>query len=219
MFNIVMIISVITVAILKQGPVVPYFLVLTDEEVIGRLIKKKQSITHVNNPEEQDANDSNFTNCLRCTSKIDDQLHHLFKSSPYSKLLRQRQFIPLDDNSFEVMSKDIDSNPQVFFFSAVALFGAILLNSNNHREPHGKIKKDVLTTSLPPPIKTIHPNLWPCVLKRQDGKKLVVGTRVSNILVTSSIRLYQKIPTSVGGSHTGFEMETVRASPTDYLIL
>ncbi|CEG77794.1 hypothetical protein RMATCC62417_12488 [Rhizopus microsporus] len=108
----------------------------------------------------------------------------------------------------------------------IILAGSILLNRNKsqavmintaelhgctkivdgHRESFGYHKDRIHTTPLPPPLKTIHPDVWPVSLTRNDGPKLVIGTQVSNTLVTSSIRLDHKLPPSVGGITTNFNL-------------
>jgi len=108
-----------------------------------------------------------------------------------------------------LLNKDWQFYPQAKFFSATVLAGSILFNRSNnqaitintmemygrtknidsHRESFGKLKAGAQTTSLPPSIKTLYPDVWPTTLQRHDGQKLVIGTQVSNALVTSSIRL------------------------------
>ncbi|CAO3677315.1 unnamed protein product [Rhizopus stolonifer] len=127
---------------------------------------------------------------------------------------------------------DLEFHPQVIFFTAVALSGSIIVNFNNnqavmlntvevygrtksidsHREPYGKLKNEVQVTSLPPPIATNYPDVWPSIINRQDGKKLTIGTQVLNVLVTSSKRLDAKVSASVGGAITGFSLSNVNDS-------
>lgn len=61
-----------------------------------------------------------------------------------------------------------------------------------YREPLGKLKNSVLSHSFPLPVKTHHKNIWPTSLDVREGKKLVIGTHVSNVLITFSIRLSKK---------------------------
>ncbi|ORE00732.1 hypothetical protein BCV72DRAFT_237440 [Rhizopus microsporus var. microsporus] len=139
--------------------------------------------------------------CIKCTPEVNDDLRYLFGISPYAKLLQQRQYVPLTDEICKLMNMDLELHPQVIFFTVVILSGAITVNTNNnkaimlntaevygrtksidhHREPYGKLKDGVQSTSLPPPIKTMHQDVWPNVLKRQDGSKLIIGTQVSNV--------------------------------------
>ncbi|KAG1139651.1 hypothetical protein G6F37_010696 [Rhizopus arrhizus] len=77
---------------------------------------------------------------------------------------------------------------------------------DGHREPFGKLKDGVHATSLPPPLNTIHPDIWPVSLSRNDGPKLIVGTQVLNALVTASICLDQKLFPSVGAVTSNFNL-------------
>ncbi|RCH78463.1 hypothetical protein CU098_002759, partial [Rhizopus stolonifer] len=152
--------------------------------------------------------------------------------SPYANLLRQRKYERLTDEVFSMMNKDWEFYPQVKYFSAVVLAGSILVNSRNnqalmintiemygrtrcidqHRETFGKMKDGVVATSHPPPIQTIHHGVWPVLLKGREGHKLVIGTEVSNALVTSSIRLDEKHHASIGGITTNFLLKNMQDS-------
>lgn len=110
--------------------------------------------------------------------------------------------------------------------TAVALAGSIILNTkrgqavlantvevygrtkvgDGHRESYGNYKDGIRSTSLHPPLKSIHPNGLPVSLSRDDGPKLVVRTHVSSALVTSSTRLDHKLLPSVGGNTTNFDL-------------
>lgn len=107
---------------------------------------------------------------------------------------------------------------KVRYFSASVFAGSIILNTLNneavtvntikmygrtkntdhHRESFGKFKNGVIKSSLPPPTKLFHANVWPTTLDVGDGKQLVIGTQVSNALVTSSTRLDKKRLVSIG---------------------
>lgn len=177
----------------------------------------------------EDAFDNNGL-CIKCIPNVG--LENLFAASPYSKILVQRHYVPLADDVCALLNKDWDFYPQVKYFSAMVLAGAILLNTNNkqavmvntvemygrtktvdrHRETFGKLKNGTHTTSLPPPIKIPHPDVWPTLYEKRDGQKLVIGTQVSNALVTSSIRLDEKHDPSVGGTTVHFQLSTIKDS-------
>lgn len=68
-----------------------------------------------------------------------------------------------------------------------------------HLEPFGKLKGFTRKpTSLPPPGKIPYPDIWPVSLHTSKGSKLVIGTLVSNILVTSNMRLDAVSKPSIG---------------------
>ncbi|KAG1175445.1 hypothetical protein G6F70_000352 [Rhizopus microsporus] len=133
---------------------------------------------------QQDNSSSDNALCAKCIPKIHIDLEKLLATSPYGSLLLQREYIPLTDEMCELMNRDWRHNTQSF---------------GNHKD-------GVHTASLPPPIKAIHPDVWPVSLPRNDGPKLVIGTQVSNALVTSSIRLDQKLLPSVGDITTNFNL-------------
>ncbi|KAI8367467.1 uncharacterized protein BYT42DRAFT_617893 [Radiomyces spectabilis] len=55
-------------------------------------------------------------------------------------------------------------------------------------EPFGKLEGSVQPASVPPPaIHTRYPGVCPTTLMSSEGSKLVVGTKVSNALITSSM--------------------------------
>lgn len=77
---------------------------------------------------------------------------------------------------------------------------------DGYREPFGNHKDGIHTTSVPPSLKTIHPDVWPVSLTRNDGPKLVIGTQVSNALVMSSILLDHKLLPPIGSITTNFNL-------------
>lgn len=77
-----------------------------------------------------------------------------------------------------------------------------------HRETFGKEKGASITTSIPPPIDTMYPDIWPVSLQRSDGVKLVIGTQVSNILITSNIRMDTKMKPCIDSKCMSFQLTT-----------
>ncbi|GAA5816879.1 hypothetical protein MFLAVUS_010413 [Mucor flavus] len=206
---------------------------LAHDTVVNKLVTEHdyiKSIPTTKRPYEGDnATDSL---CINCSSQVHAELSNLFDTSPYSSLLKQREYTPLTDDICTLLNKDWQFYPQVKYFSATVFAGSIILNTNNnqaimintvemygrtktidfHRESFGKLKNSVITNSLPPPIKTFHQNVWPTSLDVRDGKKLVIGTQVSNALVTSSIRLDEKGLVSVGATSSHFLLNTIKDS-------
>lgn len=103
------------------------------------------------------------------------------------------------------------SNKQAVMVNTVEMYGRTK-TVDRHRETFGKLKNGTHTTSLPPPIKIPHPDVWPTLYEKRDGQKLVIGTQVSNALVTSSIRLDEKHDPSVGGTTVHFQLSTIKDS-------
>lgn len=204
---------------------------LAHDTIVNRLVTKHnfiKSIPTMKRPYEDD----NAALCINCSSQMHADLSNLLDTSPYSSLLKQREYIPLTDDICTLLNKDWQVYPQVKYFSAAVFAGSIILNTNinqaimintvemygrtkttdYHRESFGRLKNSVITNSLPPPIKTLHQNVWPTSLDVRDGKKLVIGTQVSNALVTSSIRLDEKGFVSIGATTSHFTLDTIKDS-------
>ncbi|KAI9482786.1 MAG: hypothetical protein EXX96DRAFT_121497 [Benjaminiella poitrasii] len=73
-------------------------------------------------------------------------------------------------------------------------------------------KKNVKSTSLPPHIKTLYPNAYPVSNQSHYGLKLVIGTQVSNMLVTLCIRLDTRKPPSVASFTVDFVLSSTKES-------
>ncbi|CAO3685340.1 unnamed protein product [Rhizopus stolonifer] len=88
-----------------------------------------------------------------------------------------------------------------------------------HRETFGKEKDTSITISIPPPIDTLYPDVWPVSLQCSDGVKLVIGTQVSNILITSSIRMDIKMKLCIGSKCMSFQLVTTTDSMSTKIYL
>ncbi|KAG0737105.1 hypothetical protein G6F62_010410 [Rhizopus arrhizus] len=204
---------------------------LAHDTIVNKLVTKHDSIKSIptmKRPYEDDSATNSL--CINCSSQVHAELSNLFDTSPYSSLLKQREYTPLTDDIRTLLNKDWQFYPQVKYFSATVFAGSIIMNTNNnqaimintvemygrtkttdyHRESFGKLKNSVITNSLPPPIKAFHQNVWPTSLDVRDGKKLVIGTQVSNALVTSSIRLDEKGFVSIGATSFHFMLDTIK---------
>ncbi|CEJ00250.1 hypothetical protein RMCBS344292_14311 [Rhizopus microsporus] len=206
---------------------------LAHDTIVNKLVTKHDSIKSIPTMKRPYKDDSATNSlCINCSSQVHAELSNLFDTSPYSSLLKQREYTPLTDDICTLLNKDWQFYPQVKYFSATVFAGSIILNTNNnqaimintvemygrtkitdyHRESFGKLKNSVITNLLPPPIKTFHQNVWPTSLDVRDGKKLVIGTQVSNALVTSSIRLDEKGLVSIGATSSHFMLDTIKDS-------
>ncbi|CAO3689633.1 unnamed protein product [Rhizopus stolonifer] len=179
------------------------------------------------------------SNLCKCSSLVASGLENLSNTSPYRKLFTERKYVELTSEICELLNKDWDFFPQIKFFSSKLFSGAILENKINgqavmintieiygrikhvdvHRESFGKLKENVKLTSLPPPIKTMYPNVWPLSMQSSHGLKLVIGTQVSNILVTSCIRLDTRKPSSVGSYTLDFILSSTQESLSTKIFL
>ncbi|KAI9007896.1 hypothetical protein CLU79DRAFT_840369 [Phycomyces nitens] len=131
------------------------------------------------------------------------------------------------------LCKDWDFYPQINYATEKLFSGCILRNTINghsilvntvevysrtksvdiHRESFGKVKDGVIVTSLSPTtFKTLYPGVWPVTLQKFGGMKLIIRTRTSNVLATSSIQLDTKEDLLVGFINLGFQLTTVKDS-------
>ncbi|CEG72336.1 hypothetical protein RMATCC62417_07915 [Rhizopus microsporus] len=76
------------------------------------------------------------------------------------------------------------------------------------RETFGKEKDTSIITSIPLPINTMYPDVWPVSLQHSDGVKLVIDAQVSNILTTSSLRIDTKMKPCIGSKCMSFQLTT-----------
>ncbi|KAG0189118.1 hypothetical protein DFQ28_003888 [Apophysomyces sp. BC1034] len=174
--------------------------------------------------------------CVNCSvPSANTQLQALFSVSPYATILRMRQHVELDDDRCELLNRDWMFHPHIKYVSAQLLAGSIIRNNitgisvmantiemygrkkavDAHHESFGNRKGMSIPTSLPPPMQTRYPNVWPFTLNTFDGPKLIIGTLSSNALVTLTTRLDQLEKPSVGAitvnvqlSHTEHSLST-----------
>ncbi|KAI8136955.1 hypothetical protein BJV82DRAFT_526121, partial [Fennellomyces sp. T-0311] len=211
---------------------------LAHPDVIARLTDAHKNI-HSILPKKQPLAEEPNALCVKCVPKVPNALENIFLSSPYSTLLEQREYVPLTEDICAQMNIDWSLRPQAKYFTAAVLAGCTLYNTNSgqalmvntievygrtksvdpHCEAFGKLKNTIRDTSLPPPIPTFHSNVWPTAIHSRDGKKLVVGTLVSNGLVTSSMRLDKKLAPSVGAVTTHFSLNSLEDSLATQIFL
>ncbi|KAI8344767.1 hypothetical protein BC941DRAFT_464977 [Chlamydoabsidia padenii] len=96
--------------------------------------------------------------------------------------------------------------------NTIETYGQKKKEPDPHRELHGSEKQTTIRTSLPPPFKTKHTNVWPTTLDTFEGRKLEMGTLSSNSLATSVSRLDQAMKPIVGAITTIFSLEKIEVS-------
>lgn len=116
--------------------------------------------------------------------------------------------------------------PQVRFFCALVLSGAIVVNKTvgetlliNTIEVYGRfrtvdshferfnMKKNMFPPSSLPPTNCRYKNVCLTTIKDSDGVKLVVGTKVFDGLVASSIRVDKELLPEVGPTTSNFLLD------------
>ncbi|KAG2226976.1 hypothetical protein INT45_006383 [Circinella minor] len=183
---------------------------LAHSTVINKLVSKHNAIRAIT-PLKRLCEDSLM--CISCSPSINTDLKNLFAASPYSTLLKQREYVLLTVDICTEMNKDWRFYKQIGFFTATILAGAILLNTNNNQTiiintSFEKLKRGARPNSLPPPIKTLHPDVWPVSLEQHGGLHM----EASNALVASSARLDEKLPVFIGGMTTHFRLDNIKDS-------
>ncbi|KAI8878177.1 hypothetical protein K501DRAFT_305206 [Backusella circina FSU 941] len=181
---------------------------LAHERVISNITADNDSILPIL-PLKRSHDDEKSVSCMKCTPITTPGLDRVLASSPYSKLIRRRQYVELSSAMCKLLNQDWEFHPQMQYFTAKIFSGAIMHNTGNgqaimvntveaygrtkhvdgHREAFGRLKDTAVDTSLPPPINTKYPDVWPSSLQHADGTKLLIGTQVANVLITSSMRL------------------------------
>ncbi|KAI9317584.1 hypothetical protein BX666DRAFT_2026859 [Dichotomocladium elegans] len=114
----------------------------------------------------------------------------------HSKLIRRRQYVELSSAMCKLLNQDWEFHPQMRYFTAMIFFGAIMHNTGNGQA--------ILVNTVEAYGRTKHCGCAPRsfwrlkdtvvdALQRTDGMKLLIGTQVSNVLITSSMRLMQEL--------------------------
>jgi hypothetical protein len=129
-------------------------------------------------------------------------IHNMICMLLYHNALTDRSYVELDDELCDFANPDLKFKPQMKYAIAQLFAGSILINIRNgnalmadtvqlygrtktvdvHREVFGKKNASDIPTSLPPPFKTSHTNVWPATVHHKDGEKLIIGTQRCNIL-------------------------------------
>lgn len=132
----------------------------------------------------------------------------------------------MNDDIANLLNQDWLLRPQMRFYAAKVLAGAILVNPSslsaimiNTIEVYGRTsiidphcersmtKKKVAATTTNPPIDTRYHNVWVISMNDVDGKKLNISTKTFNGLVTSSMRLDINHIPELGASTSAFDVD------------
>ncbi|KAI8638249.1 hypothetical protein BD408DRAFT_456455 [Parasitella parasitica] len=164
---------------------------------------------------------------MKCTPITTPGLDRVLASSPYSKLIRQGKYVELSSAMCKLLNRDWELHPQMRYFTDKIFSGAIMHKTGNgqaimintveaygrtkhvdgHHETFGRLKDTVVDTSLPSPINTKYPDVWPNSLQHADGTKLLIGNQASNVLITSSmLRLDARVKPYVGSINMSFRL-------------
>ncbi|CAO3633153.1 unnamed protein product [Cunninghamella echinulata] len=224
----------------------PFALVDQKSGVEFNALTNKDTILQINNKElkclpiipKQKYFDNDEGYIINREPSINASLNSILYSSPYHDALMERNYIELDDTICTLLNDDWLFRPQMKYYSAQVLAGAILVNENNgqatiintvevygrtktvdiHRESFGSQKGCSIASSLPP-SKTRYPNVWPTTLINSDGSKLVIGTQTFNALITSSLRVDTKMDPSLSAKTLSFVLNNKHSSLATHIFL
>lgn len=132
----------------------------------------------------------------------------------------------MNDDIANLLNQDWLLRPQMRFYAAKVLAGAILVNPSslsaimiNTIEVYGRTsiidahcersmtKKKVAAPTTNPPIDTRYCNVWVVSMNDIDGSKLNISTKTFNGLVTSSMRLDANIIPELGAGTSAFDVD------------
>ncbi|KAF9321738.1 hypothetical protein BGZ91_004470 [Linnemannia elongata] len=190
---------------------------LAHATVISRLPASSVELSPVTPQKRKLDNDETYPNCSPAPTP---GLEHLLSSSPYAARLATRSYVELSDEICELLNRDWYFSPHLRYASAVILAGCLLVNSKNgqaviantveaygrqktvdiHREPFVVQKGHPATASLPPSIKTSYRKVWPVTVPTIVGKRLIIGTKSFDALITLSLRFDKVVHPCIGAS-------------------
>ncbi|CAO3687176.1 hypothetical protein G6F70_009115 [Rhizopus microsporus] len=164
-------------------------------------------------------------------------LQNIIESSYMHGYLSGKKYFEMDDDTCKLLNSDWVFQPQMRFFCARVLAGAILVNRMtgealliNTIEVYGRfrtidshyerfnMKKNMLPPTSLPPNNTRYQNVCLTTIRDSDGVKLLVGTKVFNGLVTSSIRIDKELFPEVGPTTSNFVLDNEYARKVEIYI-
>lgn len=179
---------------------------LAHERAISNITADNDSILPIL-PLKRSYDDEESVPCMKYTPITTPGLDRVLASSPYSKLIRQRRYVELSSAICKLLNRDWEFHPQMRCFMAKIFSGAIMVNTveaygrtkhvDGHREAFGRLKDTVVDTSP----------------RRQSTQNiltfgLIACTQVSNVLITSSMRLDARVKPYVGSINMSFRLSS-----------
>lgn len=123
-------------------------------------------------------------------------------NSPYYRQLSVDSFVPLDENHIDLLNTSWEKKQYLKFASAQLLAGSIIVTQReailvNCLEVYSRIRSlDAHIEKEAPNLANSIPNVYSqytdltiVKLQNDNSAKLIIGTQISNLLVTSSIRI------------------------------
>ncbi|KAF9987601.1 hypothetical protein BGZ65_002909 [Modicella reniformis] len=175
-----------------------------------------------------------MTECINCAPSPVPGLEDLWRTSPNSVVSGCR-YEELTDDFHKDIERDLSLHPQTLLAICRYFAGSILLNTKSgqavvvntvegyartrwldvHCESFGSNKGKATMTSVPGLIhKDRYKGVRPITMGAYDGQRLVIGTAVADLLVTSSVRLDLRDAGCGGGVFIGGTTTTFLVSNT-----
>ncbi|KAG0162233.1 hypothetical protein DFQ30_002570, partial [Apophysomyces sp. BC1015] len=169
---------------------------------------------------------------------LNASLFGALSSGPYAKHFLDEAYIEISEDLANFLNQDWSICPNLRFACSRLLAGMLFLNMDSgkalvansvevycrdrnidsHHEHFKASKNTTPANSLPPKI-CRYPGIWPTTLDDADGKKLVVGTKTFNALITSSLRLDIHSTPEIGPATCQFLLENERQSVNTQLFV
>ncbi|KAI8068328.1 hypothetical protein BC940DRAFT_318980 [Gongronella butleri] len=176
------------------------------------------SVSAVPPPKKKQCTDSN--SAVQIPS-----LYAIVTAGPYTATMLSNEYVEVDDVLAAVLNRDWWEMPVLRFVCSRLLAGMVLLNGTkgtaivantievygrkrNVDSHHESYKSNRATRSSLPPTTTRYANVWPLTISDGDGKKLIIGTKSFNALVTSSLRVDAENSPDVGPTTAAFILDT-----------
>ncbi|KAK3818637.1 MAG: hypothetical protein J3Q66DRAFT_282070 [Benniella sp.] len=167
--------------------------------------------------------------CLTCNPVPVPPIADLIQKTPFAKILGKRRYEELSKERTDDLNLNWVRYPEARQVAGHMLAGAILYNAKTgkgilinevevygrgrmedcHREQSGIVKDVPKQTSVPSTVGDDHyEGVRPVTLPAKDCRRLVIGTKTCDVLVTSCLRLgiRDKAPVSVGADTLNFEI-------------
>ncbi|ORZ22087.1 hypothetical protein BCR42DRAFT_487688 [Absidia repens] len=183
------------------------------------------ALTHTHHPATCSAEEmqvSPIDSSLLPVLSLEASLYCALCSGPFSKHFLGDSYVEINNETADFLNMDWSLYPQMRFattlvVNTVEVYGR-QRTIDSHRECFKEFKNKCPTSSLPPPTSR-YPSVWPTSLDDDDGRKLVIGTKVFNALVTSCLRLDTDLPPEVGPGTCQFILGDYQQSKSTRLFI
>lgn len=139
--------------------------VLAHERIVNRIIADNDTLMPIS-PLKRSFDEMDKVACMKCAPTTVPGLERSLASSPYVRLIRQRQYVELSPDVCKMLNNGWEFHPQVRYFTTKVLSGVIMHSARNsqaimvntveaygrtkhvdaHRETVGKEKDTSITT-------------------------------------------------------------------------